>query len=95
VRRKLRRRSPDKAAREFRRALGREGCPDCGSRKTVLRAARAGEVAEVSLLHTEACARRLDPFGGDSLGTAAAKAVRLRYMASDGGGGGVVQDVAP
>jgi transcriptional regulator NrdR family protein len=87
---KLRRRPPADAAKAFERALRRRGCDECGSRKTVLR--QRSEVSDVTLVHAEGCTRRLDPFGGDSLAAAAAKTARLRYMASDGGGGGIVQD---
>lgn len=91
---KLRRRPPDDAVKAFERALRKRGCPACGSRKTALRRPRAG-APEVALLHTAACPRRIDPFGGDALAAAAASAVAgLRYMASDGGGGGIVQDGA-
>jgi hypothetical protein len=92
VRRKLRPRPPGKAVREFERALRVTGCPDCGSRKT--KVSRREPVPGVTLLHAGDCARRGDPFGGDQLAAAAARAVSLRYMASDGGGGGIVQDKA-
>jgi hypothetical protein len=45
-----------------------------------------GEVSDVTLVHAEGCGRLPDPFGGDDLAAAAAKAASLRYMASDGGG---------
>jgi hypothetical protein len=89
-RRKLRRRPPDRAVKAFEHALRAEGCGECGSRRTVLR--RRGQVPDVTLVHAAGCSRRVDPFGGDALAAAAAKAARLRYMASDGGSGGIVQE---
>jgi hypothetical protein len=91
-RRKLRRRSPDAAVKAFERALRAVGCDVCGSRKTVVRQ-RVG-APDVFLAHHPDCTRRVDPFGGDALAAEAAKAARLRYMASDGGGGGIVQERA-
>ena len=91
-RRKLRPRPPGEAVRQFERALRQQGCPDCGSRKTHMR--NRGAVPDVTLIHAGDCSRPRDPFGGDGIAAAAARAVSLRYMASDGGGG-IVQDRAP
>jgi hypothetical protein len=79
-----------RGVKEVERALRKQGCPDCGSRKTVVR--QRGEIPDVSLVHAAACPRAPDPFGGDGIAAAAARAVSLRCMASDGGGGGIVQD---
>jgi hypothetical protein len=81
---------PDRAVREFERALRRQGCPDCGSRKTKL--TQRGHVPDVTLVHGEGCARLRDTFGGNDLAANAAKAARLRFMANDSGGGGIVRD---